>query len=178
MRKQSALPQRRTRNLVVDYLPDEVLVYDSDNDKAHCLNRSAALVWQSCDGDTAPSEIARQLQAELNADGGKDSRAADCEKMVWLALEQLERNQLLDQTAVAPAQFASLSRRRMIRGLGLAAAVAAPVITSIVAPTAAEAATLLAPGACCGNPNECASNSCNQNPTCVGPPQPSTKRCA
>ena len=164
-------PKMRRQGLVIDELPDEVLVYDLDRDQAHCLNRTAALVWQSCDGKTTPTEIARRLQLELDADGKKDSR----EELVWLALAQLERNNLLEQSVVVPSEFARLSRRRMMRGLGLAAAVAVPLVSSIVAPTAVQAATLLTPGSCCNNPNECQSNSCTQNPICVG--LPSTKAC-
>jgi len=164
-------PKMRRQGLVIDELPDEVLVYDLERDQAHCLNRTAALVWQSCDGNTTPSEIARRLQLELDADGKKDSR----EEMVWLALAQLEKNHLLEDSVVVPTEFARLSRRRMIRGLGLAAAIAVPVVTSIVAPTAVEAATLLSPGSCCNNPNECQTNSCLQNNSCVG--LPSTKAC-
>jgi hypothetical protein len=156
-------PKMRRQGLVVDELPDEVLVYDLERDQAHCLNRTAALVWQSCDGNTTPSEIARRLKLELDADGKKDSR----EEMVWLALDQLERNHLLEDAVAVPAQFARLSRRRMMRNLGLAAAIAVPLVTSIVAPTAVQAATCgtvnqpCSPGTCCpglscnGNPKTC-----------------------
>jgi hypothetical protein len=95
--------------------------------------------------------------------------------MVWLALAQLERNHLLEHSVSVPSQFARLSRRQMVRGLGLAAALAVPVISSIVAPRAVEAATRQPPGTCCGNPNQCISDSCSQNVSCVGPP--STKAC-
>jgi hypothetical protein len=164
------LPRMREHGLIIDELPDEVLVYDVDRDKAHCLNRTAALVWQSCDGNTAPPEIARRLQLELGAQDN-EARPALREEMVWLALGQLERIHLLEHSVSVPTQFARLSRRQMIRGLGLAAAVAVPVVTSIVAPRAVEAATCRPPGAVCdppfipccngslcgagGNPNHC-----------------------
>jgi hypothetical protein len=168
-------PKMREHGLVIDELPDEVLVYDRERDEAHCLNRTAALVWQHCDGATAPPEIFRRLQLELDADGNKDSSKDLREEMVWLALAQLERNHLLEHSVSVPSQFARLSRRQMVRGLGLAAALAVPVISSIVAPRAVEAATLQPPGACCNNPNQCISNGCSQNPVCVG--LPSTKAC-
>jgi len=164
-------PKMRRQGLVIDELPDEVLIYDLERDEAHCLNHTAALVWQSCDGNTTPPEIARRLPLELNADGAKDSR----EEMVWLALAQLEKNHLLEDSVVVPTEFARVSRRRMMRNLGLAAAIAVPLVSSIVAPTAVQAATLLPPGACCNAPNECQSNSCTQNPVCTG--LPSTKAC-
>jgi hypothetical protein len=143
------MPKMRALGLVVDELPDEVLVYDRDRDQAHCLNRTAALVWQSCDGKTTPPEIARRLQLLLDADGNKDSRQGLSEEMVWLALAQLEQNHLLEHSVSTPSQFSRLSRRQMIRGLGLAAAIAVPVISSIVAPRAVEAASCRPNGASC-----------------------------
>jgi hypothetical protein len=41
------LPRVRKKNLIIDELADEVLVYDLDRHKAHCLNRTAALVWKN-----------------------------------------------------------------------------------------------------------------------------------
>jgi coenzyme PQQ synthesis protein D (PqqD) len=127
------LPRMREHGLIIDDLPDEVLVYDLDRHQAHCLNRSAALVWRGCDGKSSPAEIARSLTAELDTQFSED--------LVLLALNQLEKLHLLEQPAALPAQFAVLSRRQMVRRLGFATAVAVPLVTSIVAPTAVQAAT-------------------------------------
>lgn len=152
-------PRMRKQGLVVDDLPDEVLVYDLERDQAHCLNRTAALVWRCCDGKTGAPEIARRLKAELDAPFD--------EELVWLALDQLEKQQLLDRSISIPAQFTRLSRRQMIRNLGLAAAVAVPVVTSIVAPTAVQAATCLQPGAPCSPTILCCSPlGCNPGNHC------------
>ena len=64
MERIAAAPFARKRegHLVIDELPDEVLVYDLDRHKAHCLNQTAALVWQHCDGKMA---IARWESAQL-----------------------------------------------------------------------------------------------------------------
>jgi hypothetical protein len=135
------LPQLRTHGLVVDDLPDEVLVYDLNNHQAHCLNRSAALVWRSCDGRSSPGEIARRLTAELDAPFSED--------LVLVALNQLENQQLLMRAPALPSQFAVLSRRQMVRRLGLATAIAVPLVTSIVAPTAVQASTCTPSGQPC-----------------------------
>ena len=127
------LPAMRKRGLVVDDLPDEVLVYDLERHLAHCLNRSAALVWRACDGNSSSAEIAQRLSADLDAPFSED--------LVLIALSQLEQLHLLEQRESVPAQFAVLSRRQMVRRLGLAAAVAVPLVTSVVAPRAVEAAT-------------------------------------
>ena len=152
-------PRMRAHGLVIDELPDEVLVYDLDSHEAHCLNRSAALVWRACDGQREPREIARKLTAELDAEFS--------EELVLLALNQLEKLHLLEHTRNVPVQFAALSRRQMVRRLGFAAAVAVPLVTSIVAPTAVQAATCISPGqpcsptvACCSVLG-CSSGTCN-----------------
>lgn len=141
------LPKMRVQGLVIDDLPDEVLVYDRERDKAHCLNRTAALVWRRCDGKTAAPEMARYLTRELDAPVN--------EGVVWLALSQLETLHLLEQPISLPPHIAGMSRRQMVRTLGIAAAVAIPLVTSIVSPTPAEAGTCAPPGAPCSDPRGC-----------------------
>ncbi|HEY0004483.1 MAG TPA: hypothetical protein VGB17_06700, partial [Pyrinomonadaceae bacterium] len=51
-------PLARKEGLVVRELADELLVYDTRRDRAHCLNKTASLVWQRCDGLTSTSEMA------------------------------------------------------------------------------------------------------------------------
>jgi Coenzyme PQQ synthesis protein D (PqqD) len=151
------LPKMRVHDLVIDDLPDEVLVYDLESHKAHCLNRSAALVWRACDGESSSSEIAQKLTAELDTPFSED--------LVLIALNQLEKLGLLEQEPTMPAHFAVLSRRQMIRNLGLAAAVAVPVVTSIVAPTAVQAATCVPSGNPCHPTRLCCSPlGCNTAP--------------
>ena len=50
------MPRARQDELVVEELSDETLVYDLKRHKANCLNRTAALVWQDCDGQTSVSQ--------------------------------------------------------------------------------------------------------------------------
>jgi hypothetical protein len=54
-------PTARSAHLTIQELPEETLVYDHRNNKAHCLNRTTALVWKLCDGRTSLAEIARQV---------------------------------------------------------------------------------------------------------------------
>jgi dTDP-D-glucose 4,6-dehydratase len=55
-------PLARQKGLVVQEIPDEVLVYDLDSNKAHCLNKSAAFVWKSCNGSNSVTDIIRQFE--------------------------------------------------------------------------------------------------------------------
>ena len=136
------LPRKREQNLVIDEgLPDELLVYDLDRHKAHCLNQTAALVWKSCDGKSTASEIAVRVSQKLKQEFPEDA--------VWLALRQLEKLHLLEGSAPLPLRLLGMSRREMIRNLSIAAVVTVPVITSILAPTAYAAATCVPAGDPC-----------------------------
>lgn len=157
-------PQARREGLVIQELPDEVLVYDRERDKAHCLNQTAALVWGYCDGKTTVSTMARHLERDLSAD------VVD-EKIVWYALDQLSKDHLLDDGFVAPTMLSGMSRRQMVRVMGIAAVIAIPLVTSIIAPTPAQAATGSPTGAPCSSPAECLSFSCSTGPASCTPAQ-------
>ena len=148
----TAKPVARKQGLVIQELPDEVLVYDLDRDRAHCLNSTAAFVWQRCDGKHTTAQIARTL--------GRQFDCAVDEKIIWLALDQLGKNHLLDRQPAPPPTLMGMNRRAMVRALGLAAAVAVPVVASIVAPTPAQAATGLPDGSSCVSNSDCASTCC------------------
>lgn len=155
MKTSSNEPLARKDDLIIKEMPDEVLVYDLARDKAHCLNRTAALVWNYCDGRTSVAKMAGRL--------GKELQTPVDERVVWLALSQLSKNHLLEERIVQPAVMAGLNRRQMIRALGVAAVVSVPVITTIVAPTPAQAATCFQSGHACTSNAECCSTLCNVN---------------
>jgi hypothetical protein len=148
------MPRARQQGLIIETLPGELLVYDSERDKAHCLNQTAALIWKYCDGKTTVSAMARHLERDLNAD------KVD-EKMVMYALDQLSRDNLLEQSSVPPALLAGLTRRQMVRTLGIAAVIAVPVVTSIVVPTAQAATSCVSPGGACTTSAQCCSGLCS-----------------
>ena len=152
-------------------LPDELLVYDLERHEAHCLNRTAALVFNRADGQTTVRDIAHALRRELNASGG--------DRLAWLALDRLDRAHLLDDVPTPPAGVAGHSRRDLLRRAGLAAALL-PVVSSILVPTVAEAAGTCVQGSvgCAGQdpgtpcyqsfPDDCLGNcSCNASNLCV-----------
>jgi hypothetical protein len=165
------LPKARTEKLIIKELPDETLVYDLVTDKAHCLNETAARVWRSCDGTRTASELCEAIKAESNQRVPID--------VIWLALDQLEKFNLIEDSAWRPVGLQGMNRRDLIRRVGLAT-VALPLIVSISTSPAHAQASLFPPGQCCGNPSQCTSNDCTQTPTCVPPPPqaPSTKACA
>lgn len=155
----SAEPLARREGLVVQELPDEILVYDRARDRAHCLNQTAALVWKYCDGQTSVAKMALRLEKELD-------RQVD-EKVVWFALSQLNEDFLLEEPILTPTMLAGLTRRQLVKAMGAAAIVAIPLVTSIVAPTPAQAATCLPSGAACTASAQCCSGLCTGQSTCA-----------
>jgi coenzyme PQQ synthesis protein D (PqqD) len=152
-RVEIAIPPARSKGLIVKHFYDETLVYDTDRDKAHCLNRTAALVWKYCDGRADAAAIARRVQADV--------QTPIAESVVWYALSQLDRYHLLQERVSLPAEFSQMSRREFIQKLKIATAIAVPLIISVTAPTAAQAATCKAAGQLCTTNVECCSGICN-----------------
>jgi hypothetical protein len=149
-------PRARHTGLVVQEMPDEVLVYDLDTNKAHCLNQSAAFVWNSCNGSNSVGDIVREFETS-----GKGKVSED---FVWLAIDQLSENGLLDGSV--PQRFSGQSRRQVLKTIGLASMVALPVIASLVAPQKA-----LGGASCvCVSDPDCAplSGSCGSTTCAVG----------
>ena len=146
------LPTSRQTRLVIQELPDEVLIYDLDRDRAHCLNQAAAFVWKQCDGRTKVAEALVRFEEEFGTDVD--------EAMIWLALDQLEKFDLLQERVKRPNRMNRVSRRALIRSMGLAAAVAIPLITSIGIPTVQAFASCAPNGASCRGNGNCCSNHC------------------
>jgi hypothetical protein len=134
-------PIARREGLIVEELPNEVLVYDLTTDKAHCLNQTAALIWKNCDGEKTEGDIAALLEREL--------QTPVTAQVVTFGLQELAGYGLLKEEVAAPPR-AEVSRRRLIQHLGLTAAIALPVIMSLSVPAAAGAGSVTDP--CVANP--------------------------
>jgi hypothetical protein len=151
MKGTALLPRSRMDGLVIRELDDETLVYDSERDKAHCLNETAALVWGQCDGKTTVSQAAQSLQSKLEVPVDAD--------IIWLAVKQLQRFHLIEKDADFAVDLPSLSRRRLLLKYAPAALVL-PLIISISAPTPAQSATCVCPNCCVGFVCNTSSNTC------------------
>jgi len=143
----------------VQELPHEVLIYDTERHKAHCLNPTAAFIWKHCDGNTSVREIARRMEESL--------KTIVDEEVVWYALRQLERDHLLEEKIIWPTDANHISRRELVRRLGIGAVVAVPIITSIIAPTAAHAGSGPNTGAPCSGNQDCTGGTTCQGGFCA-----------
>jgi hypothetical protein len=121
-------PLARSEGLIIEELGDEVLVYDSNSDIAHCLSPDAARVWQHCDGSTSIETLT--VQAGLSAERVED------------ALHELERCDLLEQPPTLGADGHTRRELTMRLAKVSAAAAAMPLIVSVAAPAPAMAASI------------------------------------
>jgi len=104
------MPQARRSGLIIQELDSEILIYDQDTNKAHCLNQTAAKVWKYCDGETtvadACSALSRDLETPID------------EKLVWYAVDQFSTDNLLEKQIEPPAFIiAGMNRRQMFARL-------------------------------------------------------------
>ena len=120
---------RQSRTAHAEMLNDEICIYEWTAKRVHALNATAAQVWALCDGTRSVAEIAETLRREIGL---------HADDVVALAVAQFSEAGLLE--AQVPAGTLALSRRRMVKQLGLTAAML-PVVSSIAAPSALEAAS-------------------------------------
>ncbi len=158
-RAEESMPKALSDRLLTERLPSELLIYDLDRNAVHCLNRTAALIWRSCDGKTTKREMADLL--------GQEVKTQVDEEVVWYALDQLRAARLLHEAGLSAGEKSRVSRREIMKRLGRITAIALPVVKSIVAPTAAESATCLPTGAACISSPQCCSGLCQLNNTCA-----------
>lgn len=124
------LPLARSEALIIEELGDELLVYDVDVKRAHCLAPTAARVWRRCDGLTSWDALASDL--------------ALTHEEITRALDELAQCGLLAPSPVLTND--GLSRRELGLKVTKVAAGAAvvPLILSIAAPAAAATTSQVA----------------------------------
>lgn len=161
--KGTRVPRARNDQLIVKEVRDDVLVYDLKTYKAHCLNDTVARVWRSCDGRRTVADIAQRLE--------KDLKSPVHAEVIWLALDQLEKFNLLTSHTPKPKGMPQISRRALIRA-GISGAVLLPLIVTISAPTALAAGSPITQATCTSrhnnDPGGCGGNPCSDvpNTTC------------
>ena len=154
------LPSARRDGLVVKKINNETLVYDTERQTAHCLNHTAALIWERCDGSRTVDELSCFLD---NSDGlNEDQRG----QIVWIALDELTKSHLLENPIEKLETAKSLSRRQLMKFAGIAALIAIPAVTTIIAPMPTQASTCLASGQGCSVSAQCCSGLCGAG-TCA-----------
>jgi hypothetical protein len=114
--------------LLVRKVGDEVIIYDRNTQKAHCLTNIAASVWQLWGAQKSVHEICVALEQPD-------------EQKIWAILSELRSAGLLINPITRTADDNRLSRRELVKKAGVGIALAAPFLTSIIVPPPASAAS-------------------------------------
>ena len=130
----SLTAKARDAEIVIQEVDNELLVYDLKNNKAHHLNKTSSLVWQNCDGKNTFDEVAEVLEKELGSKVEAD--------FIWLALEELEKHDLLENST-ANENFDGLTRRDVLFRYALPSIIL-PAIVSLSSPKAVQAQSCIA----------------------------------
>ncbi len=141
-------------HLLVEDLPGETLVYDTDRHRAHCLNPTAAFLLRESDGERSVAELGRRAEESFGEPAS--------EELIRLGLERLARARLVEWDGTA-LSTPGLSRRQLLRQLATLG-LAVPAVMTVVAPLAAQGGTGITPqeckttediGNCCVNQKLC-----------------------
>lgn len=140
-------PLSRKKDLLTQETNGEVMVYDLKTDKAFCLNETSAIIWELCNGENSISDISAGL--------GKKLKSSASEDLVWLAIDQLKKDNLIaNSEELENVSFEGMSRRDVIKKVGMGTMIALPIIAGLTAPKAVNAASTCSAPA--GNTNLCA----------------------
>jgi GAF domain-containing protein len=99
-------PLARKSGIFAENLPEEVVLYDKTHDKVHCLNKTAAAVWENSDGSKTVDELTQVVEA-------KSGVPADRE-LVLQAVEELDEAGLMEVGSAVVAATGLPSRREAV----------------------------------------------------------------
>jgi len=159
----TSLPRIRP-GLLRHSLEQQVLVYDPRAQQVHLLDPTTGFVLELLEKGGYDSE---RIALELAERTGLENYAS----LLPLAVEELRRAHLLDETVISIAPLPEVSRREAVRSLALtgAAAVLLPGIATLI-PTRTYAQGTAAAGGvgtACNSDSQCASGNCCGEPTGV-----------
>jgi hypothetical protein len=130
----------KQKKLIATRIDNELLLFEVETSIAHCLNDIASEMWVACEQQSSAVEVTEFLR----------TRRPDMEKeVVWASLSKMAAAGLLEETT--NQEDIAISRRELIRKLGITAALVLPiVVTSVLVPPPAAAASCGTLGMLCG----------------------------
>lgn len=174
----NSLPRIRT-GLLKHPLEQQVLVYDPHAQQVHLLDPTTGFVLELLEkGGYTPEGLAYEVAERTGV--------ADQSALIALAVEELRKAHLLDETSEALSPLAEVSRREAVRKLALTGAAAAllPGIATLIPTRTYAQGTAAAGGAAgtaCSANTQCSSSNCCGAPSGIcsntGCPQPNGQLC-
>lgn len=120
------LPKARTADIVEQDAGAELLIYNTQTNKTYLLNETSKNVFSACAKGLALSELKRRFHYS--------------DDLIHFALAELRANGLIESET--SNHFQGLTRREVIKRVGLGSLAALPAIAALTAPTAANAASV------------------------------------
>jgi len=117
-------PLARKGTIFSENLPQEVILYDKTSNKVHCLSKTAAAIWESCDGTRTVDDLVHIIEARFGAPSDP--------AVVLQALAELEKAELLEAGSVTLPDPAFASRREAVGKIAMASTA---LVATLVAPT-------------------------------------------
>jgi hypothetical protein len=68
----------RADNLEVNEVPDGYVIYQGERDRVHYLNKTAAIVFELCDGKQDAESIVRRVASAFDLDGSAHAELRAC----------------------------------------------------------------------------------------------------
>lgn len=128
-------PRKRT-SVATEAGGDGLHVFDQQQQQAYALNTTSALVLQHCDGQTTPEQLMELLRQYFNVP------RVQAEQLTWLALDELNKANLLEAEVARPCPPSSkLTRRQMLTTFATAGAALAvvPMVALVTGQARAQA---------------------------------------
>ena len=57
-------PKARTEGVLTEWVDQDLVIYDQLSQTAHSLSAAVAMVWEVCDGELGPDEIAERVSLD------------------------------------------------------------------------------------------------------------------
>jgi Coenzyme PQQ synthesis protein D (PqqD) len=68
----------RAENLDVNEVPDGYVIYQTEADRVHYLNKTAAIVFELCDGGRGTEDIVARVSKMFEVEGNADDEIEAC----------------------------------------------------------------------------------------------------
>lgn len=154
------LPEVR-KGLQLHLLDDELLVYDKEDDTVHLLNETTACALKLL-------QEGRRTASEIDAELAMKAGAVPGDGLLTLAIDELRKARLLEESDDAPKPLDDLTRRDVLRKMALtgAAALLIPAITTLSARRAygqTSDGLCREKKECCTVDADCCSNKCDSS---------------
>lgn len=133
------LPKARTINIIEQEADAELLIYDMRINKAYHLNETSKIIYNACAEQMTFDELKRRHRFP--------------DDVIHFALDEMRAIGLIE--GEISDHFSGLSRRDVIKRIGISTLAALPVIAALTAPTAANAASNCPPASGNNIPSGC-----------------------